>query len=652
MSESSHGQHHHYAWWLIMCLCGVDYFSTLGYQPSIAFEGAGTLAPLATLVLVLVTLFGAYPVYSYVAGQTPDGVGSIGMIERLVSGWKGKIGVLVLIGFAATDFVITKTLSAADAAAHLISNTLFVEHAPPWAHNQIAMAVVLLLLLGAMFLKGYSEVVSIATVLVIVFLGMSFLIISSSLWYLFTHPTLLQQWFAEIASGTYHLHEAPLQGHGLWVALGISLLIFPKLALGLSGFETGVLLIHLVRGSDENPDDDQARITNTRRLMLTAALIMSFFLIGSSLATGTNTLIPAEELTLEPVKGKAMDRALAYLAHGESPHPICPLFGPVFGTLYDVSTILILWFAGASAMGGLLNMVPRYLPRYGMAPAWAAAYRPLVIAFTIINLIVTLAFRADVSAQGGAYATGVLVLMTSACIASFLHEMRKQPEPHHAAALVGQRIAFGLITIVFLYTTLANIYERPDGIIIASIFIATVMAISFTSRFFRSDELRLKEFRFADPADRMLWTDIVVEGAFRVLVPHRPGSRSLAEKEAEIRRKHRIPESVPIVFLEVHYGDVSEFQNAPIISARQEGTRFIIVARDVVSVSHTIAQVAMEMTKGGTPLDIIFGWSKGGSLKLALDYVLFGQGDVPNRVVDLLDKAMPDPARRPTVIVG
>jgi hypothetical protein len=477
-------------------------------------------------------------------------------------------------------------------------------------------------------------------------------VVSASVFYLVTHPSLLQHWFAEISSGSYHLEHAPLSGTGPWVAMGIAALVFPKLALGLSGFETGVLHIHLVKGTDADPADPAARIANTRLMMLVAALIMSFFLIGSSLATGTNTLIPAEELTLEPVKGKAMDRALAYLAHGESPHPICPLFGPVFGTLYDVSTILILWFAGASAMGGLLNMVPRYLPRYGMAPAWAAAYRPLVIAFTIINLIVTLAFRADVSAQGGAYATGVLVLMTSACIASFLHEMRKQPEPHHAAALVGQRIAFGLITIVFLYTTLANIYERPDGIIIASIFIATVMAISFTSRFFRSDELRLKEFRFADPADRMLWTDIVVEGAFRVLVPHRPGSRSLAEKEAEIRRKHRIPESVPIVFLEVHYGDVSEFQNAPIISARQEGTRFIIVARDVVSVSHTIAQVAMEMTKGGAPLDIIFGWSKGGSLKLALDYVLFGQGDVPNRVVDLLDKAMPDPARRPTVIVG
>jgi hypothetical protein len=635
-----------------MCLCGVDYFSTLGYQPSIAFEGAGTLAPLATLVLVLVTLFGALPIYSHVAGETPDGVGSIGMIERMFSGWGAKLVVLVLIGFAATDFVITKTLSAADAAAHLISNPLYEDHVPPWLQGQMGTTIFLLVLLGAMFLKGYGEVVGVATVLCIAFLGLSFIVVSASVFYLVTHPSLLQHWFAEISSGSYHLEHAPLSGTGPWVAMGIAALVFPKLALGLSGFETGVLHIHLVKGTDADPADPAARIANTRLMMLVAALIMSFFLIGSSLATGTNTLIPAEELTLEPVKGKAMDRALAYLAHGESPHPICPLFGPVFGTLYDVSTILILWFAGASAMGGLLNMVPRYLPRYGMAPAWAAAYRPLVIAFTIINLIVTLAFRADVSAQGGAYATGVLVLMTSACIASFLHEMRKQPEPHHAAALVGQRIAFGLITIVFLYTTIANIYERPDGIIIASIFIATVMAISFTSRFFRSDELRLKEFRFADPADRMLWTDIVVEGAFRVLVPHRPGSRSLAEKEAEIRRKHRIPESVPIVFLEVHYGDVSEFQNAPIISARQEGTRFIIVARDVVSVSHTIAQVAMEMTKGGAPLDIIFGWSKGGSLKLALDYVLFGQGDVPNRVVDLLDKAIPDPARRPTVIVG
>jgi len=658
VSESTHGQHHHYAWWLIMCLCGVDYFSTLGYQPSIAFEGAGTLAPLATLVLVLVTLFGAYPVYSYVAGQTPDGVGSIGMIERLVGGWKGKIGVLVLIGFAATDFVITKTLSAADAAAHVISNSLFAAHAPPWAHNQVVLAVALLLLLGAMFLKGYSEVVSIATVLVVAFLGLSFLIVASGLWHLVTHPDLLRHWFSEIASGSYHLHEKPLDGHGLWVALGISLLIFPKLALGLSGFETGVLLIHLVKGSETDPSDDEARITNTRKLMLTAALIMSFFLIGSSLVTGTNTIIPAEELRLEKddagvvlSKGKALDRALAYVAHGESPLPVNPLFGPLFGTLYDISTILILWFAGASAMAGLLNMVPRYLPRYGMAPEWAAAYRPLVVAFTLVNLLVTWAFRADVTAQGGAYATGVLVLMTSACIASLVHmqvESGRDGAENHPLT----RLAFAAITLVFIYTTITNITERPDGIIIASMFIASVLVISIVSRVWRSQELRHKEFRFADDSARMLWTDICTEGAFRVLVPHRPGSRSLDEKEAEVRRRHRIPADVPLVFLEVHYGDTSEFHNAPILSARQEGERFIIVARDVVSVSHTIAQIAIEMTRSGAPLDVVFGWSQGSSLKLALEFLLFGQGDVPNVVYDLIEKAVPENARRPTVLVG
>ena len=652
MSQSSH-DHRHYAWPLIMCLCGVDYFSTLGYQPSIAFEGAGTLAPLATLVLVLVTLFGALPIYRHVAEETPDGVGSIGMIERMFRGWGAKLVVLVLIGFAATDFVITKTLSAADAAAHLISNPIYAGHAPGWMKAQMAVTMFLLVMLGAMFLKGYSEVVGLATVLVGAFLGLSFVIVAAGLIYLVGHPTLLPHWIDEITSGRYHLEHAPLAGSGPWVAMGISLLVFPKLALGLSGFETGVLQIHLVKGTDSDPADESARVANTRKLLLVAALIMSFFLIGSSLLTGTDTLIPADELRLEPVKGKAMDRALAYLAHGESPHPICPLFGKVFGTAYDVSTILILWFAGASAMAGLLNMVPRYLPRYGMAPEWAGAYRPLVIAFTIINLLVTLAFRADVSAQGGAYATGVLVLMTSACIASLIHIHHKLTTTHgHVVSLWLKQAGFVLITLVFVYTTIANMMERPDGIIIASIFIGCVMAISFTSRFWRSDELRLKEFRFADDADRMLWTDILLEGAFRVLVPHRPGSRSLADKEAEIRRKHRIPDTVPIVFLEVHYGDVSEFQNAPIISARQEGTRFVMVAKDVVSVSHTIAQVAMEMTKGGAPLDIIFGWSKGGSLKLALDYVLFGQGDIPNRVVDLLDKAIPDPDRRPTVIVG
>ncbi len=82
--------------------------------------------------------------------------------------------------------------------------------------------------------------------------------------------------------------------------------------------------------------DAIARIRHTRFLITTAAVHMSVLRLGSSLTTGTDTLIPATEPRHEPVKGKAIDRALTYIAHGECPHAVCPLFGRVFGTIYDV----------------------------------------------------------------------------------------------------------------------------------------------------------------------------------------------------------------------------------------------------------------------------------------------------------------------------
>ncbi len=409
----SHDHPAHTSFWLwVMCLTGVDYFSTLGYQPSIAFKATGILAPIATVILVLVTLFGALPIYCHVAEKSFRGQGSISMLERLVSGWRGKFLVLVLLGFAATDYVITKTLSAADAAAHLIHNP-FWQSSPDELQSQLIVTMILLVLLGGAFIRGFREVIGIAVVIVAVYLILNTIVVGGGLWHLATHPDKVGSWWARVVAGDWHLHDAPLTGHGPWSMIAVCVLFFPKLALGLSGFETGVAVMPLVAGDPtDTPELPLGRIRNTRKLLVWAALIMSVFLLGSAMVT--STLIEPHELGHG---GRAEDRALAYIAHGESQSTILPFFGDNFGTLYDVSTVLILWFAGASAMSGLLNLVPRYLPRYGMAPEWAGAIGPLVGVFTIISLIVTVLFRADVEAQGGAYATGVMVLISSACVA-------------------------------------------------------------------------------------------------------------------------------------------------------------------------------------------------------------------------------------------
>jgi hypothetical protein len=653
-------QHHQSFWLWVMCLTGVDYFSTLGYQPSIAYENAGLLAPLTTVVLVLVTLFGALPLYAYVAGRSHTGQGSIGMLAKLVSGWGGKVLILALLGFAATDFVITKTLSAADAAVHMISNPHW-PLPPPDDHEKTRQAIFvtwfLLLLLGASFLRGFREVIGLAVVIVGAYLLLSAVVIGAGLLYLAEHPALFSNWVRQVEGGNWHLRDAPLSGSGWLVMAAISLIIFPKLALGLSGFETGVAVMPLVKGGGDDPKEPRGRIRNTRKLLVTAALVMSVALVSSSVVVAC--LVPPEHLTrvgadgserpgVEEKELKAKDRVLAYLAHGENPEGrLLPFFGEWFGTAYDASTVVILWFAGASAMAGLLNLVPQYLPRYGMAPEWARATRPLVLLFTAINLAVTLIFRANVEAQGAAYATGVLVLITSAGVATVIDLWQRREGPWY------RRLSwpFLAVTAVFGYTTVANVYEKPDGIKIATFFIVTILVTSFISRIARSRELRFAGFKIPDPETQFLW-DTIRHLELTVLVPHRPGRRSLAAKEAQIRREHRIPRDLMIVFVEVELADPSEFVNEPELRIEQEEGRYVVKITHAASIAHTLAALALEMSKVGRPAEVHFGWTEDSPVSGTLGFLLFGEGNVPWMVRELIRRAEPDEAKRPVIIIA
>jgi hypothetical protein len=636
-AEATHKQH---TWWQVMCLTGVDYFSTLGYQPGIAFLAAGALSPIATLVLVLLTLLGALPIYNHVAQESPHGEGSIAMLEHLLSRWKGKLFVLVLLGFVATDFIITITLSAADATAHIIENPF----TPGLLKHQVGVTLVLILLLGAVFFKGFKEAIGIAVVLVAIYLALNVVVISYGLAQVVSHPHHLPEWKAA-------LFADPRVHGNFWLIIGVSLIIFPRLALGLSGFETGVAVMPLVKGDKDLSDEEledihstrdarqiepntqallQSRIRNTQKLLRTAALIMSVMLITSSLVT--TMLIPAAEFQ---EGGAANGRAIAYLAHH--------FFGDMFGTVYDLSTIAILWFAGASAMAGLLNIVPRYLPRYGMAPEWARATRPLVMVYIVITLAVTLIFRADVDEQAGAYATGVLVLMTSAAIAVTLSMRRKKKAHWHL---------FFLISLVFVYTTIQNIHERPEGIKIASFFIAAIVAASLFSRVWRTTELRVEGVELDEEARNFIRS--AAKGTIRIIANRRDqGDPSEYEaKEKEKRLDNHIPSGDPILFLEVTPADASEFSGVMRVRGeRVDGFRILRTAAPAVPNAIAAFLLYLRNLTGKIP-HVYFGWSEGNPLSYLFKYVAFGEGDTAPITHEVLRQAEKDPEKRPTVHVG
>jgi hypothetical protein len=388
-----------------------------------------------------------------------------------------------------------------------------------------------------------------------------------------------------------------------------------------------------VQGDAEDTEERPlGRIRGTKRLLTTAALIMSVFLLTTSVIT--TLLIPPAEF--QP-GGAANGRALAYLAH--------QYLGNGFGTAYDLSTVAILWFAGASAMAGLLNLIPRYLPRFGMAPDWARAVRPLVLVLTGIAFLITWVFDADVNAQGGAYATGVLVLMSSAAIAVTL-----------AARTARQRvraIAFGAIAAILLYTTGANVVERPDGVKIATCFIVAIILVSLLSRLRRSLELRVSEVRL-DPKAELFVRDCTRRSRLR-LVANEPDALDPAEyldKLRQVQADHDLPNE-DIVFVEVTVTDPSEFETALDVHGEVVHERYRVLRMQSSTVPNALAALLLHIRDETHRVPhIYFEWTEGNPLANVLRFLFTGSGEIAPVTREVLREAEPDRERRPRVHVG
>ena len=298
----------------------------------------------------------------------------------------------------------------------------------------------------------------------------------------------------------------------------------------------------------------------------------------------------------------------------------------------------------------LASWIPPYLARLGMEFNWSVKLGGLVWLFTGLKFAMTAYFGADVDAHRAAYLTGVLAVFAFAALAAAVDVWQRRKERGRRKALRVPPV-FLLAFAVFTASLLWVVTERPVGAKIAAAFIGLVLIVSLVSRAWRSTEFRFAGFEFADKVTEHEWVKIKAAD-YPILVPLRPGQEVLREREIDVRTRHRIPGTMPIMFVVAELADPSDFHHKPKLRIARENGRVVIHITRCCSIPHALAATALELaSEGGVP-EIHFGWSAENPVTANLHFVLFGSGNVPWMVYTLIRRANVPEERKPRVVVA
>ena len=217
----------------------------------------------------------------------------------------------------------------------------------------------------------------------------------------------------------------------------------------------------------------------------------------------------------------------------------------------------------------------------------------------------------------------------------------------------GATIGFGLVTLIFAYALVDNVIEKPDGIVISAAFIAGIVVVSLVSRLLRVTELRASDIAFDQTAAGFIG-GCADQGELHVIANKRQAG-DLAEyhdKEREQRTLNPIPESCPIVFLEVDVADPSDFAQELHVHGVQVD-RYRVLRTRSPAVPNALAAIMLRI-RDDTAMrpHLHFQWSEGNPLTHLVRFILLGQGEVAPVTREVLRQAEPDLTHRPVVHVG